>query len=76
MAELGFGFLRMAHKDGQIDYENLNEMVDLFMAGGGGRFDTAYTYLDGESETAIGKAVAGMPGVIPIGHFQKVAGMH
>ena len=35
MAELGFGFLRMAHKDGQIDYENLNEMVDLFMAGGG-----------------------------------------
>ena len=58
MAELGFGFLRMAHKDGQIDYENLNEMVDLFMAGGGRRFDTAYTYLDGESESAIGKAVA------------------
>ena len=58
MAELGFGFLRMAHKDGQIDYENLNEMVDLFIAGGGRRFDTAYTYLDGESESAIGKAVA------------------
>ena len=58
MAELGFGFLRMAKKDGQIDYENLSEMVDIFIANGGRRFDTAYIYLDGESETAIGKTVA------------------
>ena len=58
MAELGFGFLRMAKKDGQIDYENLSEMVDIFIANGGRRFDTASIYLDVESETAIGKTVA------------------
>lgn len=58
MAELGFGFLRLPQQDGAVDYTALNEMVDLFLAGGGRRFDTAYVYLDGQSEVAIGKAVA------------------
>ena len=59
MAELGFGFLRLPLlSDGSIDYPALNEMVDRFMAGGGRRFDTAYMYHDGESEVAVGKALA------------------
>ena len=59
MADLGFGFLRLPlQESGAIDYTALNEMVDLYMARGGCRFDTAYMYHDGESEVAIGKAVA------------------
>ena len=58
MADLGFGILRLPQKHGGIDYAVLNEMVDLYMANGGYRFDTAYTYLDGESEIAVGRAVA------------------
>ncbi len=58
MAELGFGFLRLPQKDGGLDYGAINEMVDLFLANGGCRFDTAYMYHDGESEVAIGKCLA------------------
>ena len=58
MNKLGFGFLRLPHKDDQIDYDVLNKMVDDFIALGGRCFDTAYTYLDGESEIAIGKALS------------------
>ncbi len=58
MAELGFGFLRLPQKDGGLDFDAISEMVDIFMSQGGCRFDTAYMYHDGESETAIGKCVA------------------
>lgn len=57
MNKLGFGFLRLPERDGQIDYPVLNKMVDDFISAGGRCFDTAYTYLDGESEVAIGKAL-------------------
>ena len=57
MNKLGFGFLRLPERDGQIDYEVLNRMVDDYIALGGRYFDTAYTYLDGQSEVAIGKAL-------------------
>ena len=58
MNKLGFGFLRLPEKDGQIDYTVLNQMTDDYIALGGRCFDTAYTYLDGESEIAIGKSLA------------------
>ena len=58
MNKLGFGFLRLPEKDGQIDYKVLNQMTDDYIALGGRYFDTAYTYLDGESEIAIGKSLA------------------
>lgn len=57
MNKLGFGFLRLPQKDGEIDYGTLNEMVDTFLAAGGRVFDTAYTYSDGDSERAIGKCL-------------------
>ncbi|MCQ2561853.1 MAG: aldo/keto reductase [Clostridia bacterium] len=61
MNKLGFGFLRLPRLNPEdeksTDYELLNSMVDAYLASGHNYFDTAYTYLDGESENAIKKAV-------------------
>lgn len=56
MNKMGFGFLRLPRTGGQsgdIDYPLLTQMTDAFLARGGVYFDTAYTYLDGQSETAL-----------------------
>ena len=59
MNKLGFGFLRLPQTDGQVDYATIDRMVDLFMAAPGRRcFDTAYTYMDGKCEVAIGKCLS------------------
>ena len=55
--KLGFGFLRLPKKGGEFDWDTIDEMVDLFLAGGGTFFDTCYTYLNGMSEYAIRKCV-------------------
>ena len=55
--KLGFGFLRPPKKDGELDWQTICSMVDVFMGGGGVFFDTCYTYLDGLSEAAIHKCV-------------------
>lgn len=58
MNKIGFGFLRLPTKDDKnIDYELVNQLVDLFIRQGGRYFDTAYTYLNGLSENAIKKCV-------------------
>ena len=49
----GFGCMRLPMKDGQVDIEQMNEMVDTFMADGFCYFDTAHGYLGGKSETAL-----------------------
>ena len=56
--KLGFGFLRLPKKDGELDWQTICSMADIFMDGGGVFFDTCYTYLDGLSEAAIGRCVA------------------
>lgn len=58
MNKIGFGFLRLPFQGEQIDYDLLNQMVDLFLQRGGRYFDTAYTYLDGKSEEAVRESVA------------------
>ena len=55
--KLGFGFLRLPKKDGEMDWQTICSMADAFMDGGGVFFDTCYTYLDGLSEAAIRKCV-------------------
>ena len=55
--KLGFGFLRLPKKDGELDWQTICSMADAFMDGGGVFFDTCYTYLDGLSEAAIRKCV-------------------
>ncbi|MBP3685339.1 MAG: aldo/keto reductase [Oscillospiraceae bacterium] len=55
--KLGFGFLRLPKQDGELDWQAICSMTDVFLAGGGVFFDTCYTYLDGLSEAAIRKCV-------------------
>ena len=57
MNKMGFGFLRLptVEADGvkKIDFDMCCRLVDSFLAKGGRYFDTAYTYLKGESETML-----------------------
>lgn len=58
MNKLGFGFLRLPQiAEDEIDFKTLNQMVDLFLEKGGNYFDTAYTYLNGNSEIALRECV-------------------
>ena len=40
-----------------MDWQTICSMADVFLDGGGGFFDTCYTYLDGLSEAAIRKCI-------------------
>ena len=51
--KLGFGFLRLPKRDGELDWQTICTMAAAFLDGGGVFFDTCYTYLDGLSDTAI-----------------------
>ena len=54
--KLGFGLMRLPKlEDGQIDVEQVKEMVDLFLEAGGTYFDTAFAYPG--SEEAIRQAL-------------------
>lgn len=55
--KLGFGLMRLPMKDGEIDIEQVKKMVDTFMSKGFTYFDTAYVYIQGKSEVALGEAV-------------------
>lgn len=62
MTKLGFGFMRLPLVDKKsehgVDFSVLNQMVDAFIEGGGTYFDTAYTYLGGDSERAVGVSLS------------------
>lgn len=55
--KLGFGFMRLPLKNPadqtSINYEELNKMVDDFLAAGFTYFDTAWMYMGYESEIAL-----------------------
>ena len=53
--KLGFGFMRLPKKDGEIDIEQVKRMVDLFMSEGFTYFDTAWAYPG--SEEALREAL-------------------
>jgi len=53
--KLGFGLMRLPQKDGVIDLEETQKMVDLFMENGFTYFDTAWAYTG--SEEAILKTL-------------------
>lgn len=50
---LGFGCLRLPLNDNDVDYDEFNKMIDLYMKEGFNYFDTAHNYIDGKSESAI-----------------------
>lgn len=49
----GFGCMRFPMKDGEVDIEETNRMVDAFIEAGFNYFNTAHGYLQGKSETAL-----------------------
>ena len=49
----GFGCMRFPMKDGEVDKEHVNRMVDRFIEAGFNYFDTAHGYIDGKSEIAV-----------------------
>ncbi len=57
MPKLGFGLMRLPEKDGAIDYETVNTMVDKYLAAGLNYFDTAYIYHGGRSEVAARECI-------------------
>ncbi len=54
----GFGFMRLPMIENDVDYQQVNQLVDTFMDAGFNYFDTARVYLDGKSEIAIRECVA------------------
>ena len=57
---LGFGWMRLPQlspESEDIDYEQVNQMVDLYLDSGFDYFDTSYVYHNGGSETAIYKCL-------------------
>lgn len=58
--KLGFGLMRLpvnSEDPTDINQDELNEMVDLFLDRGFTYFDTSYVYHNGESERAIKRAL-------------------
>lgn len=59
--KLGFGMMRLpllnSEDQTNFDYEQLDQMVDMYMENGFNYFDTSYVYHDGKSETAVRESV-------------------
>ncbi|MDE7213570.1 MAG: aldo/keto reductase, partial [Anaeroplasmataceae bacterium] len=49
----GFGCMRLPMKGEEVDYEELNKMVDTFIENGFNYFDTAHGYVNKKSEIAV-----------------------
>lgn len=57
---LGFGWMRLpqlSNDPADIDFEQVNQMVDLYLEAGFDYFDTSYAYHNGNSEAAIQKCL-------------------
>jgi hypothetical protein len=54
---LGYGLMRLPQKNGKIDRELAQKLVDTAMAAGLNYFDTAQPYHNGESQQFIGEAM-------------------
>lgn len=71
--KIGFGLLRLPKNDDEqehdYDWKSIDEMVDIYLENGGTWFDTCYTYLDGYSEEAVRRCVAGRK---PRGGFKLI----
>lgn len=54
---LGFGCMRLPMKGDEVDIYEVEKMADYAMSHGANYFDTAYMYVDGKSETVMGKVL-------------------
>ena len=60
MKKLGFGLMRLPvsnEKTKKVDMKEFQRLVDYYMSNGYNYFDTAYTYLNGNSEKAVKTAI-------------------
>ena len=59
--KLGFGLMRLPTLPGggqkDVDFDKVQEMVDLYMSRGFSYFDTAYVYHDGHSEEVVARCL-------------------
>lgn len=55
--KLGFGLMRLPMNNDKVDVETCKQMTDRFLQGGFTYFDTAYFYLDEQSEGAAKEMV-------------------
>ena len=58
--KLGFGFMRLLVFNGEpvnIDFDQLNQMVNEFIGNGFTYFDTSFAYHNGTSEAALKRTV-------------------
>ena len=51
--KFGFGCMRLPMKNGAVNNDELNRMIDTFLENGFNYFDTAHGYVGGKSETAL-----------------------
>ncbi len=58
---LGFGAMRLPQTDGQVDTEQVRQMVRLGFAAGVNYIDTAWPYHNGQSERVLGQVLADYP---------------
>ena len=56
--KLAFGMMRLPMVGDRVDYAQVSEMVDAFLAKGFNYFDTATPYIGGQSETAVRDCLA------------------
>jgi len=59
VSALGFGAMRLPEKDGKIDEKRSISLIRRCIDSGINYVDTAFVYHGGESETLVGKALAG-----------------
>ncbi|WP_156922963.1 aldo/keto reductase [Eubacterium xylanophilum] len=57
MPKLGFGLMRLPEKDGEVDIQQVSQMVDKYLEAGLNYLDTAYIYHGGKSEVAAREAL-------------------
>ena len=58
---IALGCMRLPMRDGKIDMVELDKMVEYAFAHGANYFDTAYMYVEGKSENAIGEILKKYP---------------
>lgn len=61
LSRLGMGNMRLPQKDGKIDMEAAQKIIDAAMDAGVNYYDTAYIYHGGESEVFVGNALRKYP---------------
>lgn len=61
MPLIALGCMRLPMRNGKIDMVELDKMVEYSMNHGANYFDTAYMYVEGKSENAIGEVLKKYP---------------